>query len=284
MIMARLTAVQTTHLEEFPTIEHRVSIAKSVVSKANISSNQICAVLSTGIDVYTQPSDSIAIASGIGTTHALSASINNSCASVSAAFDIAMHQINGQPDKVVIVTSSSIFNEIHRDNNWTDSANGVGVAIIRNGGYGLKIIKIKHESNAKYFGLKTIELMSGQVFKLRINEKKGSPIWNEYRKAAVDFPVSVLKDALLEIGWAISDINHWVFHRSELTAQWCSALGIDARECTQNMGALTTLIQLDDLLKNGRITARDRIAVLEIGLGMSASIMLLENGDEPWGG
>ncbi len=282
--MAWLTAVQTTHLEEFPTIEHRVSIAKSVVSMANISSNQICAVLSTGIDVYTQPSDSIAIASGLEATHALAASINNSCASISAAFDIAMHQVDSQPENVAIVTSSSIFNEIHRDNNWFDCANGVGAAIITNGGKGLKILKIKHESNAKYFGLKTIEPMDRQGFMLMFNEKKNSSTWKQYRQAAIDFPVSVLKNVLVEMGWTISDINHWVFHGSELTEQWCSALGIDVMVCAKNMGALTTLVQLDDLLKNKRITARDRIVVLEIGLGMSASVMLLENGDELWTG
>lgn len=282
--MTWFAVVQTTHLEESPTIEHRVSIAKSVVSKANISSNQICAVLSTGIDVFTQPSDSIAIASGIGSTNALSASINNSCASVSAAIDIAVHQVNGQSDKVAIVTSSSIFNDIHRDGDSNSCANGVGAAIISNRRGGLKIRKIAHRSNALFFGLKTIEPMDGQASKLRFIERKGSPFWKQYRQAAVDFPVSVMKDALEEIGWAVSDINHWILHSSELTRQWSSALGIESRIGGPNMGPLTTLVQLDELRMSERVIARNRVAILELGLGMSVSVILLENGDCSWTG
>lgn len=282
--MAWITAVQAAYSEEFPTIEDRISIVKSAISKVNISTDQISAVLSTGIDVYIQPSDSIAIACSIGAIHALATSINNSCASVPVAIDIAIRLINDQPDKVAIVTSSSIFNEIYRDNNRGNCANGVGAVIITNSGCGLKILKIRHRSNAKYFGLKTIEPMAGKILKLTFNEKKDSLNWEQYRQASIDFPVSILKDVLDEIGWTISDINHWVLHSSKLTKQWCSVLGIDASVFAPNMGSLTAMAKLYELFKSETVIAGDKIAVLEIGLGMSVSVMLLQNGDNLWTG
>jgi 3-oxoacyl-[acyl-carrier-protein] synthase III len=280
--MTWLSAVQTNHLEEIPTIEHRVSIAKSVVSKANITPSKICAVLSTGIDVYIQPSDSIAIASAIGAEYALCASINNSCASVSAAIDIATHQVNGWPDKVAVVTSSSIFNEIHRDNSSMACANGVGAVLITNRDYGLKILNIKHKCDAQFFGLKTIEPATGEPASLRFNEVKYSPTWDKYRQAAIDFPVSVMKEALNEIGWATAEIDHWILHHSELTNKWRFSLGIDTEESRPNMGSLTTLDNIYELQKLKLIAARNKVAVLEIGLGMSVSVMLLQNGDDLW--
>jgi 3-oxoacyl-[acyl-carrier-protein] synthase III len=280
--MTWLTAVQTTHLEKIPTIEHRVSTAKSIISKANIDPSKICAVLSTGIDVYIQPSDSIAIASAIDAEYALCASINNSCASVSAAIDIATHQINGRPDKVAVVTSSSIFNEIHQDNSLVTCANGVGAALISNSEYGLKILNIKHKCDAQFWGLKTIEPATGEPASLRFNEVKSSPAWDKYRQAAVDFPVSVMKEALDEIGWTTAEIDHWILHRSELTNKWCFSLGIKTGECRPNMGSMTTLDNIYELQKLKLIAAKNKVAVLEIGLGMSVSVILLQNGDDLW--
>lgn len=282
--MSWLNAVHTMHFDEIPTIEHRVAVTKNIVAEANINPNDVCAVLSTGIDVYIQPSDSIAIASGIAAQNALCASINNSCASISAAIDIATHQVVGWPNKVSLVTSSSIFNEIHRDNSSIKCANGVGAAIISNREYGLEILKIKHKCDAQFFGLKTIEPTTEKPKRLRFNEVLSSPNWDKYRRAAVDFPVSVMNEALDEIGWAIAEVDHWIFHRSELTNKWCSSFGIDAYEWRPNMGSLTTLDNIHDLLKRKLIISKNKVAVLEIGLGMSVSVMLLQNGDELWTG
>ncbi len=282
--MAWITAVETAYLEASPTIEERTSIVKSVLTKVNISAYQVSAVLSTGIDVYVQPSDSVAISCGIGAAQALAASINNSCASVPVAIDIAIHQISNHSEKIAVVTSSSIFNDIHRDNNENNFANGVGVAVITNNGCGLRIIKINHQSDATYFGLKTIEPVVDKVFKLAFKEKRNDPNWSQYRQAAIDFPVSVLKDSLDEIGWCIPDISHWIFHRSKFTKKWCSELGIETPVFFTNMGPLTVLAQLYELLKSKKVIAGDKIAVLEIGLGMSVSVMLLQNGDDLWTG
>lgn len=282
--MSWLNAVQTTHLNEMPTIEHRVTVAKNIVAEANINPKDVYAVLSTGIDVYIQPSDSIAIASGIGAQNALCASINNSCASLLAAIDIAIHQIVGQSDKISLVTSSSIFNEIRRDNSSVTCANGVGAAIISNRKYGLEILKIKHKCDAQFFGLKTIEPTTEKSKQFRFNEVTSGPDWDRYRQAAVDFPVSVMNEALDEIGWDIAEVDHWIFHRSELTKKWCSSFGVHAYEWRPNMGSLTTLDNIHEPKKRKLILARNKIAVLEIGLGMSVSIMLLQNGDELWTG
>lgn len=275
--MTCITAVQTAQLEEPPTIEHRVSIAKNLITQVGVLPQTISVVLSTGIDVYTQPSDSIAIASGIGADHALCASINNSCASISAAIELAMCKINGQPDEIAVVTSSSIFNEIHRDEKSINCANGVGATIISNNRSGFRIKKISHRINASFFGLKTIEPINNQVSKFWFNERKNNKLWKVYRQEAIDFPVLVMKDTLRAIGWNISNIDHWILHVSELTKCWTAALGIEVKTCSTNMGALTTLFQLDKLMTSSDLTEKNKIAVLELGLGLSVSVILLEN-------
>lgn len=280
--MTWINTVQTAELDDPPTIEDRVLIAKNLTILAEVSARTISVVLSTGVDVFTQPSDSVAIASGIGAEHALCASINNSCASISAAIDLARSKIDGHPKEVGVVTSSSIFKEIKRDCMTTNCANGVGALIISNSAGGLRIKKIAHRKNASFFGLKTIEPTNDQITKLRFIERKDNPLWNVYRKEAIDFPVSVMKDSLRELEWNISDIDHWILPSSELTELWSSALGIEVKKYPKNMGALTTLVQLDQLMNGCKLKNKSKIGILEIGLGMSVGIILLENEGISW--
>lgn len=275
--MTWINSIQTTLLESPPSIEERVFVAKTLVIKAAINPQDISVVLSTGIDFFIQPSDSVAIAAGLAADNALCATINNSCASMSAAIELAMNKIKGQPEDVAIVTSSSIFNDIYRDGKPVDYANGVGAAIISNKKGGFKIKKIAHRKNASFFGLKTIIPMDDNPNKLKFNENKTDGFWNSYRQEAVDFPIEVMKDTLCEQGWDISEVDHWVFHSSELTKLWISGLGLSIEQSHPNMGALTSLAQLDKLMISGNLMPKNKIAVLELALGMSVSIILLES-------
>ena len=275
--MTWINAIQTKQLESPPSIDERVSIAKVLVNKATINPQNISVVLSTGIDFFIQPSDSVAIASGLAADHALCATINNSCASMSAAIELAMYRISGQLDNIAIVTSSSIFSDIYRTGKPVDCANGVGAAIISNKKEGFKIEKIAHRKNASFFGLKTIIPIGESSSKLKFNENKDGRLWDTYRQAAVDFPIEAMKETLCEHGWDISEVDHWIFHRSELTKLWISGLGLNIDQSHPNMGALTSLAQLDKLKNSGYLMPKDKIAVLELALGMSVSIMLLES-------
>tara|TARA_R110001583_G_scaffold188376_1_gene350460 strand:+ start:1173 stop:2012 length:840 start_codon:yes stop_codon:yes gene_type:complete len=278
--MTWINAIQTKQLESPPSIDERVSIAKVLVNKATINPQNISVVLSTGIDFFIQPSDSVAIASGLAADHALCATINNSCASMSAAIELAMYRISGQLDDIAIVTSSSIFSDIYRTGKPVDCANGVGAAIISNKKEGFKIEKIAHRKNASFFGLKTIVPMDDNPNKLKFNENKTDCLWNTYRQEAIDFPVEAMKATLSEHGWSLSEVDHWIFHSSELTKLWISSLGLNIKKIHPNMGALTSLAQLDKLMISGNLMPKNKIAVLELALGMSVSIILLEHEGE----
>ncbi len=273
--MTWINAIQTTLLEDPPSIDERISVAKDLVIKSGVLPQNIGVVLSTGIDVFLQPSDSVAIASGIEAKHALCATINNSCASFSAALELTISKINGQPKDIGVVTSSSIFNEIYRDGNLVVCANGVGAAIISNNREGLRIKNITHQNNASFFGLKTIEVMHDKVYKF--NEIKNDDLWKIYRQEVINFPIEVIKDTLSDNGWDIFEVDNWVFHSSELTKSWIVALGLNVKSNFPNMGALTSLAQLDKLLVSKTLMQKSKIVVLEIALGMSVSIILLEN-------
>jgi 3-oxoacyl-[acyl-carrier-protein] synthase III len=275
--MTWINSIQTTLLEKAPSIEERVFVAKTLVTKAAINPQNISVVLSTGIDFFIQPSDSVAIAAGLEADNALCATINNSCASMSAAIELAMNKIKGQPEDVAIVTSSSIFNDIHREEKPMDYANGVGASIISNKKGGFKIEKIAHEKNASFFGLKTIVPMDDNPNKLKFKENKIDGLWSAYRREAIDFPVEVMKATLSEHGWDLSEVDHWIFHSSELTELWISGLGLSIEQSHPNMGALTSLVQLDKLMISGNLIPKNKIAVLELALGMSVSILLLES-------
>jgi 3-oxoacyl-[acyl-carrier-protein] synthase III len=274
--MTWINAIQTTLLVPPPSINERIVVAKTLVTKEAINPKNISVVLSTGIDFFIQPSDSVAIASGIKANHALCATINNSCASISAAIDLAMNKIKGQPEEIAIVTSSSIFNDIFRDRKPVNYANGVGASIISNKKGGFKIEKIAHQKNASFFGLKTIVPMVDNPKKLKFNENKIDPLWNTYRQVAIDFPVDTMKTTLREHGWNLSEVDHWILHSSELTKSWISNLGLGIKQSHPNMGALSSLAQLDKLMTSGNLMPKNKIAVLELALGMSVSIVLLE--------
>jgi len=273
--MTWINAIQTLILDSAPLIEERISIAKDVVIKAGVVPKNISVVLSTGMDVSIQPSDSVAIASGIGAEYALCSSVNNSCASISAAIDLAMHKIKGRTKEIAVVTSSSIFNEIYRDEKTVNYANGVGAVIISNNKKGLKVKKISHRKSTSFFGLKTVVAMDEKNFKFY--ERKKDELWSVYRQEAIDFPVEIMKNTLKDYGWDISEVDHWVFHSSELTELWATELGLNVKLNHPNMGALTSLVQLDELVVNGELLPRSKIAVLELALGMSVSVILLEN-------
>jgi len=275
--MTWINSIQTTILENPPSIEDRTSVAKGLVTKAGVIPKNISVVLSTGIDIFLQPSDSVAIASELEAEDALCATVNNSCASMSAAIELAMHKIKEQPDEIAIVTSSSVFNDIFRDDKPVSYANGVGAAIISNNKGGLKIEKIAHRKNASFFGLKIIAPMDGNPNKLTFKENKSNALWRSYRQEAINFPVEVIKDTLSEHGWSIKEIDHWVLHSSELTQSWASALGLNIELGHPNMGALTSLAQLDNLIVSGALMPKNKIAVLELALGMSVDIVLLES-------
>ena len=93
-----------------------------------------------------------------------------------------------------------------------------------------------------------------------------------------------MKETLDELGWAVAEIDHWVLHRSELTNKWLFSLGAKTAEYRPNMGSLTTIDNIYELQRLKLIAARNKVAVLEIGLGMSVSVMLLQNGDDLWMG
>jgi 3-oxoacyl-[acyl-carrier-protein] synthase III len=278
-MVAWISTVKTKLLTRVPTLHDRISIAKSAVSAAGIKPDDICAVLSTGIDVYTQPSDSVAIACGIGAHHALTASVNNSCASFSTATDIAIHQLNNSAYQSVLVTGSSAFAAIERNSRTGSYANGVGAAVITNKPSGLRIVRIEHQSDANYFGLKTITFNAEDSSSFVFTEHANNPKWPHYRKAAITFPVSVLSKTLERAGWSISEIDYWALHQSELTRHWESSLGISSQPKIQNMGNLTSMIHVNLILNNNFSRHIRRIAVLEIGLGMTVGVMLLKNGE-----
>ena len=116
-----------------------------------------------------------------------------------------------------------------------------------------------------------------QPSKFMFNERKNDDLWKIYRQEAIDFPIKVMKDTLSDHGWNISEVYHWVFHSSELTELWIAALDLNTKSNHPNMGALTSLVQLDKLILSRALMPKSKIAVLELALGMSVSIILLEN-------
>jgi 3-oxoacyl-[acyl-carrier-protein] synthase III len=273
--MVWINHVMALATERPPILDERVDVARKVINCSSFLSNQITIVLSTGIDLYVQPPDSVAIASSLGATNALSASINNSCASFSTALDLISSKLKNCPHEIGVLTSSSIFESIHRREVFNENANGVGAAVISNIQEGFKVVKITHRNDCSFFGLKTIE--SDSVSTYRFNEQRDHVLWSSYREAAVLFPIEVLKEALNEQGWSISDVNHWLFHSSELTQQWAGQLNISVDDTYANMGALTSLYQLQNIFLKKDLRGKNKVVILEIGLGLSVGVVLLEN-------
>jgi 3-oxoacyl-[acyl-carrier-protein] synthase III len=274
---ARIIYVDSIILDNPPSIDARLSIVTRAVKKCDIQASRISAILSVGIDLYTQPSDSIFIAGNIGASSAFCASINNSCASFVNAIDLAKSLLqNAQEKTYIIIVASSIFGDIVNEYSKGHYANGVGVAIVSNWASGINVAIINYQQHGKFFGLKTITPYGANFNRYSLTEKRDSPEWNEYREAVLRAPVELVRKILREKKLEVVEIDSWIFHQSELTRKWSLALGIQDTWDLPNMGSLTSIAMIHRIWNDIPIDSSYRIIVVEIGLGMTIACMLLE--------
>ena len=273
--MSVILSTLVKETDHFPSVSDRVTIAKNIIKINSINPDGICAVFSTGIDYYTQPPDAIVISGSIRAENALCASINDSCCSTLTAIDISKNLLRNERGGTALIVSSSIFGEIQRLHKCTAQANGIGAVLLSNATGGLRIVGSKHKTAHTHFGLKTIEPSFAPRLRYGFIEKRESPEWQAYTEDSKELPPSIMNSLLCELGLRSTEIQHWIFHASPVRAAWERRLGVNERIISPNMGPLTCLNKISSLYKTKSIEPGDYVGILEIGLGMSISAMIL---------
>ncbi|MCH9828258.1 MAG: hypothetical protein K0U79_10980 [Gammaproteobacteria bacterium] len=264
--------------EQTPLLEERISAAREVIQRNLIDPRSVGVVISTGIDRNVQPSDAVIIASSIGAKSALAASINNSCVSVVSALDFSRCWLAANPSKCVVVSSSSNFGEVSDNSNSYERRNGVGAMVLSYSNPGLRLVHLEHFHCAEFFGLKVIKVDDGAGAAYRFEEDRKNRDWVSYRKAVRSIPPEVARSALRTVGWDMGMITHWVLHSSAVTSAWREELGIKGDEKYPNTGSLNSILQISSLFLRG-FKHGERVAVIEVGLGMTVGIALFEWSD-----
>ena len=261
--------------ESAPTVAQVFPVALTVLAEAERHQAGIRAVLTTGVDRFTQPPDSVLIADALGASTALTASVNNSCASVVSAIDLCAAYIQVDEPSCAIVTASSGLATYRSNPSATHEVNGVGALLVGNISGGLRIVSSTHFTDARFHGLKVIQATGCDNRPQVFCEDREHALWKEYRERANSAPIAVMNSILRQNHWTISEVDSWVLHQSELTDEWVRRLGIASQPIAPRAGSVSCIAQLERILMNKHVR-KHRVAVLEIGLGLTVSAMLLE--------
>lgn len=258
-----------------PEAEDVVRSARSVVSAAHELELAIRAVLYAGASRFAQPPDSVLIAHSLGAQNALSASVNNSCASVVSAIDLGSAYVASSEGSACIVAAASALGTYRMTALAPPEVCAAGALLLSSVPAGFRIVSTSHYADARFYGLKVIAATGDSKRPYAFRENREHELWAEYRACARSVPVRVMESTLQGSGWRAEDVDHWILHQSEVTEEWTRRLGIRPPPPGPQAGSVSLIAQIERMLAEGSGSPA-RVAVLEIGLGLTVSAMLLE--------